>query len=153
MGDCVHTFRHYDEYHRIHRIQRKHGLNVQSAVFSPDSTYVLTESDDMAADIWDVESGAYLGTLEPMTFAVFSPDSTHVLTVWPSDEDIENTFQLWNLGSMKKEKTWTVHENHVNTAVFSPDSTQVLTSSEDGTAKLWDVESEYCVKTFKGHLE
>merc|ERR1712094_43900 len=30
-------------------------------------------------------------------------------------------------------------------------STQVLTTSQDYTAKLWDVESGKCVKTFEGH--
>ena len=37
------------------------------------------------------------------------------------------------------------------TAVFSQNGAWMLTASFDETAKLWDVESGECLKTFEGH--
>lgn len=42
------------------------------------------------------------------------------------------------------------HVSTVTRAVFSPDGSKVLTGSVDGAAKLWDVNSGDCLRTFFG---
>ncbi|HUW33497.1 MAG TPA: right-handed parallel beta-helix repeat-containing protein [Planctomycetota bacterium] len=39
----------------------------------------------------------------------------------------------------------------VNSVAFSPDGTKVLTGSCDRTAKLWDIITHACIRTFAGH--
>ena len=44
------------------------------------------------------------------------------------------------------------HSEYVSAVAFSPDGKTVLTGSVDKTAKLWDMNTQKCLKTFVGHL-
>lgn len=60
-----------------------HAGSVLDVAFSPDSTRVLSASEDRTARIWETISGMQLATCEhpmPVTRAVFSPDGTRVYT-------------------------------------------------------------------------
>jgi WD40 repeat protein len=107
---------------------------VNSAVFSPDSSQVLTASDDRTAKLWDVKSGncmmTFTGHEHHVVFAIFSSDSENALTAG------DKTARLWEVKSGKCVKTFEGHGGYVYSAVFSPDSNQVLTASFDQTAKL-----------------
>jgi WD40 repeat protein len=43
------------------------------------------------------------------------------------------------------------HAQWLSSAVFSPDGTRVLTSSDDGTARLWDMSDGQLVRELRGH--
>lgn len=43
------------------------------------------------------------------------------------------------------------HQGKVNQSVFSPDGCYALSASEDGTLRLWDVQTGKSVRTFLGH--
>jgi WD40 repeat protein len=45
------------------------------------------------------------------------------------------------------------HGARINTAAFSPDASRVITASEDGTARLWDVESGKEIAVLNGHTK
>jgi WD40 repeat protein len=45
-----------------HRLPRSAGL-INSTVFSPDSNFVLTASDDGTARVWDAHTGVSLAIL------------------------------------------------------------------------------------------
>ncbi len=70
-----------------------HTKWVESAVFSPDGSHILTASGDGTARLWD-RDGKPLATLEGHTdqvrSAVFSPDGSRILTA--SDD---KTARLW----------------------------------------------------------
>merc|ERR1712224_168897 len=53
------------------------------------------------------------------------------------------------MGSGNCVKTFKGHRRSVESAIFSADFKQVLTASNDNTAKLWDIKSGDCVKTFE----
>ena len=68
---------------------------VNSAVFSPDGSRIVTASSDSTARLWDAKTGIVLATLSghtgPVWSAVFGPDGSRVVTA--SDD---NTARLWD---------------------------------------------------------
>jgi WD40 repeat protein/energy-coupling factor transporter ATP-binding protein EcfA2 len=119
-----------------------HKYAVNTAVFSPDGTKILTTSDDQTAKLWDL-SGKLIAVFNkhksPVMSAVFSPDGTKILTTAKF-----KTAKLWNLRG-KLLVDLNQHMGKVISAVFSPDGTKILTASEDKTAKLWDLEGKLLV--------
>ncbi|MBL4757307.1 MAG: WD40 repeat domain-containing protein [Rhizobiales bacterium] len=69
---------------------------VNSAVFSPDGTRVLTASFDRTARLWDIATGNHVAVFaghEGVVFsAVFSPDGTRMLTA-----SADKTARLWGI--------------------------------------------------------
>jgi WD40 repeat protein len=43
------------------------------------------------------------------------------------------------------------HEGAVTACTFSPDGKYILSASEDGTVRMWEVETEKTIHLFKGH--
>src|SRR5271165_4416534 len=115
-----------------------HDNDVNSAVFSPDGSKVLTASEDKHAKLGDAASGKELAAFHhdnDVNSAVFSPDGSKVLT---ASED--KSAKLWDAASGKELAAFH-HDDVVHNAVFSPDGSKVLTASWDNTAKLWDAAS------------
>jgi WD40 repeat protein len=127
-----------------------HTREINSAVFSPDGTRILTASWDNTAKLWDAESGKLLQNLEGhnawVESAVFSSDGTSILTAsW------DNTAKLWDAESGKLLQNLEGHTSAVVSAVFSPDGTSIVTASWDKTAKLWDAKSGKLLQNLEGH--
>lgn len=116
--------------------QLPHDAPVETALFSPDGTRILTVSGDCAR-MWDTASGHLMaGSMrhaELISFAEFSPDGKCVLTA-----SFDGTCRIWDANSGMAILEPLRHEKAVFTAVFHPDSVRILTASEDGTARLWD---------------
>lgn len=129
-----------------------HTGAINSAVFSPDGSRILTASDDNTAKIWDAESFELLGTLEghigPINSAAFSHDGKMVVTAsW------DKTAKIWNAESLALLGTFIGHTRLVNSAAFDDDSKRVITASSDRTVKIWCVESFALLGTLKGHAD
>ena len=61
-----------------------HTGQVNSASFSPDSTFIVTASGDNTARVWNAQTGESIATLldhkGPVLNAMFSPDGRSVFT-------------------------------------------------------------------------
>jgi WD40 repeat protein len=118
-------------------VSLKHEGEVTTAVFSPDSSKILTASADKTAKLWDLR-GNVLADLNQhkgwVNSAVFSPDGSKILTAAR-----DKTAKLWDLnGNVLADLNQ--HRRWVSCAVFSPDGSKILTASVDNTAKLWDLQ-------------
>ena len=124
-----------------------HFGSVQSAVFSPDGTKVLTRSDDNTARLWETATGRELAILRgEMAKAIFSPDGTKVLT-W---ESYYRNVQLWD--TITRRKLVDLQGiSGVRSAVFSPDGGMILTASTDRTARLWETATGRELTIMQGH--
>jgi WD40 repeat protein len=110
---------------------------VTSVQFSPDSTRVVTASENKTARVWDAHTGKPLTpALEhqgSVNSAQFSPDGTRVVTA-----SLDKTARVWDAHTGKPLTPALEHQGFVISAQFSADGTRVVTASKDKTARVWD---------------
>jgi hypothetical protein len=133
----------------------KHEGAVSGATYSPDRQRILTWTEDGTVRLWNAENGQ--AAADPIKHAdglivmgaLYSPDGTRILT-WSDD----NAARLWNASDGKAAAEPLKHQKNryiglitggrsstswnVGGATYSPDKQRILTSSDDGTARLWN---------------
>ena len=122
---------------------------VTSAAFSPDSTQVVTASNDNTAQLWAARTGDLLVTLRghegEISSVAFSPDGTRVLTA-----SSDKTARLWDAHTGALLVTLSDFFG-VAFAALSPDGTRVATTSGlYGT--LWDAHTGADIVSLAGHF-
>ena len=61
-----------------------HTLDIRSAQFSPDGSYIVTASNDTSAKVWEVRTGKEILTLlcgYEVYSAQYSPDGSYIVTI------------------------------------------------------------------------
>jgi WD40 repeat protein len=114
-----------------------HTARIRSARFSPDSSRVLTASDDKTAQLWDARTGRKIGEPlrhdGPVASAEFSRTGRWIVT---ASED--RTARLWDGRTGAPAAVPPLkHRDLVMSARFSRDESLVITASDDGEAQLW----------------
>jgi WD40 repeat protein len=132
--------------------------NVRRIVFNSNGTRLLTLNNDKTAQIWDTATGAQVGV--PLTGhtgtlyqAAFSPDGKIIVTA-----GADGTARSWNAatGKQREQRDRGFIENSSRIAVmdvsFRPsDNDTVLVASEDGTVRLFNLQSDDEIVTFDAH--
>ncbi|PLW93232.1 MAG: hypothetical protein C0592_06725, partial [Marinilabiliales bacterium] len=116
-------------------------------VSSPDSSKILTTSNDNTAILWDIKRGSPIHHFnlhsERVTYACFSNDGKYIITC--SDD---NTAILWDaisgnpVQSIKSDISPYVH------AEFSPDNLSFLLIDNNVNLELWQYQKESFVKEY-----
>ncbi|KAL7867558.1 hypothetical protein SRHO_G00089420 [Serrasalmus rhombeus] len=122
-----------------------HDDEVLCCAFSPDDRHIATCSSDRKVKVWNVEKGTLLRVFEDeheeqINHCQFTNTNRRVLLATCSNDKITNT-KLWNLNKPTSQNTMFGHMEPVNHCCFSPDDTYLATSSNDGTLKLFEVQS------------
>ncbi|ACK68582.1 WD-40 repeat protein [Gloeothece citriformis PCC 7424] len=137
-----------------------HDYYVNSVSFSPDGKIWASGSVDKTIKLWNLETGQEIRTLTGHDYYVnsvsFSPDGK---TLASGSQD--GTIKVWNLETGKEIRTLKGHDNSVNSVSFSPIPPSPVTKggaggilasgSNDGTIKLWNLESGQEIRTLQGH--
>ena len=142
---------------------------MNSAVFSADGSLVLAGTEPPY--IWNAETGHIVKcflreTPDGVESAVFEPVAERpavLVTCYDGDVRLlycyhDSAIFVWNpfleksLRDLARAAGQEWHGRLVRSAVFSADGTQVLTASDDLTAKIWDIGTGECMRTFSGHL-
>jgi WD40 repeat protein len=111
--------------------------NQRAAKMLLQSYFFLMKDIKMVTDISDNSE-----------FATFSPVENKILTINRGNELILYDTNGNELKKFKKK----VHEKKVFTAFFSPNGKEVVTTSEDKTARIWNLNGDL-LKELKGHTD
>ncbi len=123
-----------------------HNGYIKTAALSGDGRYVLVRTAENTAQVYDVRSGAPLGSAlaheASIASATFSGDGRRVVT-----GSGDGTARVWEATTGKPVGPPLVHPKGVIDVCFSPDGTRVLTACGDGMARVWDASSGALVST------
>ncbi len=134
----------------VQAVMRGHTDAVSGAVFSADGKWVVTNSFDHTARVWEASTGQEVARMEghtgPVSLSAFSPDGQMVAT--PS---YDRTARLWETRTGRCLAVLEGHTGDVHQAVFSADGKSVMTVSSDGTARVWAAQTGRNLLVLRGH--
>ena len=125
-----------------------HTHGVYSVAFSTDDYHLASGGGDYTARLWNAETGKHIktftersrkpGNQEPSRYVNSVSFSENGLFFASSDA---RRACLWNIETGKYIKTLTEYSYSNNTISFSESSCFVVNGSNDGTVRVWDVET------------
>jgi WD40 repeat protein len=121
-----------------------------AVAFSPDGKTLAIAILENRAELWQINSGRHLHTLQGhedwVTHVAFSPDGA-VLATGGRDQ----TVRLWEASTGKQRMTLRGHTGTIECVAFSPDGKTLATACWDKTIKLWEVATGKERLTLEGH--
>jgi WD40 repeat protein len=146
------------------RVFEGHEDRVTSVAFSPDGQYALSGECHVipmtqfcfpsTLRLWNVATGeqvrVFEGHEEEVTSVAFSPDGQYILSGACGERNHRATGQpciigemwLWDVATGEPVRSFYGHERRVNSVAFSPDGQLALSGSDDGTVRMWNIETE-----------
>ncbi|HKS39137.1 MAG TPA: caspase family protein, partial [Blastocatellia bacterium] len=134
-----------------------HTLPVCAAAFTADGRYMLSGSFDNTIKVWNISSGAEVGSLtvsqRGTSDMAFSSDGKYALVATR-----DGTLELWSIYNKIKLRTFAEKVSYIASLTFSPDGRYALSGGggkgdRDFTVKLWAVPDGTLMRTFSGHRE
>ena len=111
-----------------------HTDSVYSAYFSQDGRCVISKSSDRTLRIWDLNPQVPYNIIGRARFFPYKPKVAY------NEYNLKiNGCDINIMVNEKLVKTIKGHQKPVNCAIFNPDGTKIVSTSYDGTARLWDV--------------
>ena len=124
------------------------GETPWSAVFCPNSQWLLTNSLHCGPQVWDVHTGERVNpTYWYGTHALFSADGSRVI----SYSQYAQVAEIHDIISGQRVATLQGHTDGIHGMALSPDGRTILTASVDKTIRLWDAETGQPLATLLGH--
>ncbi|CAG0936430.1 phosphoinositide-3-kinase, regulatory subunit 4 [Thermoflexales bacterium] len=125
----------------------KHSDGIYSVAFSPVENLLVSSGGDQPIQIWNVLTGQGIMTIKGSTkwarVVAFSLDGQHIAS--GDDQKI----RIWDVNNGECLHILEGHKYSVRSIAFRPGSSEFASSSEDGTIKLWNPGSGYCLQTFE----
>jgi WD40 repeat protein/DNA-binding XRE family transcriptional regulator len=129
-----------------------HTTRINALAFSPDSTHLVTASDDYKARVWNI-----LDTKNPHLLTTLELSAEIKSIAFHSDGKLlllglnNGIARLRDLSNETDVATLSGHTDAISSVAFSPNGDSVATASLDGTAKVWDSKTGRELFTLSGH--
>ena len=128
----------------------QNGSTVNSVAFSPDSSRVVSGSDDNTVRIWNAITGEVeaelKGHMGKVLSVAFAQDDSRVVS-----GSIDKTIRIWNAMIGEKEAELKGHTGWVTSVAFAQDGRRVVSGSDDKTVRIWNVTTGEVEVELKGH--
>jgi WD40 repeat protein len=137
LRDALATF-------RLRAVLPGGGKGLRTALFSPDSNYVVTAAVGGQVRLFSVHPGKRIRSFRPsaeVTAASFSPDSTTLVA-----GALNGRALLWDVATGALLKTLP-HPGEVTAAEFTSDGELVVTGGADGVVRVWEPASGFLLKS------
>lgn len=127
------------------RTLRGHTMGIRCLQF--DDTKLISGSLDTTLKIWNWRTGECLSTYNGHADGIISLHFDSNMLVSGS---IDRTAKIWNF---QDRSTFTLrgHTDWINSAKIDSPSRTVFTASDDLTVRLWDLDTQKCIRVFEGH--
>ena len=133
-------------------VLRGHVGNIRDVEVTPDSTRVISASEDKTLHVWDLDTGKELAILEGHTDDVWhvavTPDSAHAISA-----SADRTLRVWNLATGKELTTLQGHTEAVTDVAVTPDGKRGVSASRDESLRVWDLGTGRELTVLRGHTD
>ncbi len=130
---------------------------VPAVAISEDGKFVATGSLDGAIKLWDAETGKSIGKINAahargVRSVAFLPGSNERIVSSGDDQ----TAKVWKradaeMSEAKPTQSFTGHAGRLTRAVPSADGKKLLTTADDGSCRVWNLETGEMLVEFKQH--
>ncbi|MCH8922172.1 MAG: trypsin-like peptidase domain-containing protein [Planctomycetes bacterium] len=111
---------------------------INSLVFSPDGTYLLSGHTDRTLRMWNFLEGGVVAKFEghrgEVTSGRFSVDGKKMVS-----GSLDKTVRVWDTSKRKLLREFKGHDKGVTGVAFLPDGDRVVSASLDGTVRIWSL--------------
>lgn len=127
-----------------------HTMRIRSVVFVPNSSRIVTGSEDGTARVWDLDGETCLHTLDAHTGPIWAV-AVSADGQWIATAGTDPFVALWDLQSGELMARLEGHTDWITAVVFHPDGATMASGSKDRTARIWDVASGKNTAVFAEH--
>ena len=107
--------------------------------------------------VWEVDSGQVVARIPTPRdrrsgLVKFAPDATRLAIRSDSDWSWGFEVEVWNLATLRRERTLYRPGHRVTDLAFSPDQRQLATAGEDAIVCVWNLEQPQAARVLSGQL-
>ncbi|CAM0948777.1 unnamed protein product [Alopecurus aequalis] len=128
-----------------------HCSRIESLAVHPSHPFVLSSSAHLIK-LWNWENNwectqTFKEHSDRVTQITFNPVDTNSF----ASAALDHTIKIWNVSSPDSTVTLSADDPQCLRFIIKDIGQFLISDSQDGTTKIWDLETHKCVQTFKGH--